>query len=70
LAARKQIVIFIFTLPRYHRVVPLEKQQYHALMAENGILQIDESEMARLAERIRLALAAELTDGQDSSSDN
>ncbi|MHC2364143.1 HIT family protein [Rhizobium leguminosarum] len=49
--------------------VPLEKQQYHALMAENGVLQIDESEMARLAERIRLALAAELTDPQDSSSD-
>lgn len=51
------------------RGVPLEKQQYHALMAENGILQIGEPEMARLAERIRVALAAELTDQQGSSSD-
>ncbi|PDT30783.1 HIT family protein [Rhizobium sp. L9] len=51
------------------RGVPLEKQQYNALMVENGILQIDELEMARLAERIRIALTAEMTDQQASSSD-
>lgn len=49
--------------------VPLERQQYHALMAENGILHIDEPEMARLAGRIRTALAGELADQQDGASD-
>lgn len=41
--------------------VPLERQQYHALMAENGVLQLEDHEMVRLADRIRAALAAELS---------
>lgn len=32
--------------------IPYEKQQYHALMAENGVLQIPDSEMAALAREI------------------
>lgn len=34
------------------RGVPLEHQQYHALMAENGVLAIPEEEMAALAAAI------------------
>lgn len=34
------------------RGVPLEQQQYHALMAENGVLEIPEARMAELARRI------------------
>lgn len=35
--------------------VPLEKQQYHALMAENGVLEFTFEEMADMAEAIRSA---------------
>ncbi|NLS20478.1 HIT family protein [Rhizobium sp. P40RR-XXII] len=40
--------------------VPLAQQQYHALMAENGVLHIDDEDMAALAQRIRTAFLAEL----------
>ncbi|GLQ18115.1 hypothetical protein GCM10007879_23640 [Maritalea porphyrae] len=36
--------------------VPYEKQQYHALMAENGILRLSEEEFATMAEQIGLAI--------------
>lgn len=32
--------------------IPLEKQQYHALMAEHGVLQMPDGQMADLARRI------------------
>lgn len=38
--------------------VPYEKQQYHALMAEHGVLQIPDAEMAGLAREIAAACAA------------
>lgn len=38
--------------------VPLEQQQYHALMAENGILEIAAEEMAAMAIAIRQAYHA------------
>jgi len=41
--------------------VPLEEQQYHALMAENGVLHIPDDQMAELAQRIAKAYRAELT---------
>ncbi|MBX5223590.1 HIT family protein [Rhizobium sp. NLR8a] len=41
--------------------LPLEKQQYHALMAEHGVLQMPENEMAELARRIAEAYHAEGT---------
>ncbi|MBB3452570.1 histidine triad (HIT) family protein [Rhizobium sp. BK313] len=47
--------------------VPLEAQQYHALMAENGVLRIDDNEMAQLAKRIRAAFIAELAHQGDGS---
>lgn len=37
--------------------VPYEKQQYHALMAENGVLNYSPEQTAELAARIRSALA-------------
>ena len=37
--------------------VPYEQQQYHALMAENGVLQIPDAEMAAMALEIGLAYA-------------
>ena len=37
--------------------VPLEKQQFQALMLENGMLKIDETEMRALAASIADALA-------------
>lgn len=40
--------------------VPLEEQQYHALMAEHGVLQIPDDQMAELAERIAEAYHSEL----------
>lgn len=40
------------------RGVPYEQQQYHALMAENGVLAIPEGEMADMASRIGEAYAA------------
>jgi diadenosine tetraphosphate (Ap4A) HIT family hydrolase len=38
--------------------VPYEQQQYHALMAENGVLKLPDAEMADIATRIAAALAA------------
>ena len=38
--------------------VPFEQQQYHALMAENGILQTPDAEMAAMARQIGDAYAA------------
>jgi hypothetical protein len=40
------------------RDVPYEQQQYHALMAENGVLQIPDAEMAAMAQEISAAYAA------------
>jgi histidine triad (HIT) family protein len=40
--------------------VPLEQQQYYALMAENGVLEIGADEMAAMATAIRGAYHAEL----------
>ena len=37
--------------------VPLAKQQYHALMVENGVLRLPDEEMAEIARRIAGALA-------------
>mgnify|MGYP006902603150 CR=1 FL=1 len=37
--------------------VPLAQQQYHALMAEHGVLNLPEEEMAAMAHRIAAALA-------------
>lgn len=39
--------------------VPLEQQQYHALMAENGILEINADEMAAMATAISKAYRAQ-----------
>jgi diadenosine tetraphosphate (Ap4A) HIT family hydrolase len=36
--------------------VPYHKQQFHAVMAENGVLAVDEASQADLARRIRAAL--------------
>src|SRR5262249_6931084 len=36
--------------------VPYERQQFHAVMAENGILEVTRDEQAHLATRIRSAL--------------
>jgi histidine triad (HIT) family protein len=41
--------------------VPLEEQQYHALMAEHGVLQIPDDQMAELAQRIAEAYYSERT---------
>jgi len=40
--------------------VPLEEQQYHALMAEHGILHLPEGEMAQMAREIADAFHAEM----------
>lgn len=40
------------------RGVPYEQQQYHALMAENGVLSIPQAEMAAMAQQIGAAYAA------------
>jgi histidine triad (HIT) family protein/ATP adenylyltransferase len=39
--------------------VPYERQQFHAVMAENGVLSIARKEQAALAARIRCALRHE-----------
>jgi histidine triad (HIT) family protein len=39
--------------------VPYEEQQYHALMAEHGVLELADTEMAAMAEQIATAFAAE-----------
>lgn len=54
--ANSHIHFHVAPLPRR---VPLAKQQYHALMAEEGILHLDMTEMAQMAGAIRTALAAE-----------
>jgi hypothetical protein len=36
--------------------VPYERQQFHAVMAENGVLAVDEAGQAELARRIRAYL--------------
>ena len=41
--------------------VPLEEQQYHALMAEHGVLHIADDQMAQMAWRIAAAYHRELT---------
>lgn len=41
--------------------VPFEKQQYHALMAEHGVLQIPDDQMAELAQRVAEAYCSERT---------
>ncbi len=41
------------------RGVPYEEQQYHALMAEHGVLKLADTEMAAMAEQIANAYAAE-----------
>ena len=38
--------------------IPYEEQQYHALMAEHGVLSFSETEMAAMATRIRTAFDA------------
>jgi histidine triad (HIT) family protein len=43
--------------------VPFEKQQYHALMAENGVLQISDADMSQMAGQISLAYQRELNVG-------
>jgi histidine triad (HIT) family protein len=47
--ANQHVHFHVAPLPRG---VPLEKQQYHALMAEHGILDIGEAEMAAMASEI------------------
>jgi histidine triad (HIT) family protein len=47
--ANKHLHFHVAPLPRG---VPLERQQYHALMAENGVLQIPDDEMAAMAREI------------------
>ncbi|WP_064685994.1 HIT family protein [Rhizobium bangladeshense] len=42
--------------------MPLEEQQYHALMAEHGILQIPDDEMAEMARRVTAAYHSEIAD--------
>ena len=37
--------------------VPYERQQFHAVMASNGVLDVDDAEQADLARRIRAAVA-------------
>ncbi len=38
--------------------IPYESQQYHALMAEHGVLRLSEAEMVAMAARIRSAFLA------------
>jgi diadenosine tetraphosphate (Ap4A) HIT family hydrolase len=40
--------------------VPYERQQFHALMAENGVLEVMPEQQAALAARIRSALQAQM----------
>lgn len=37
--------------------VPLEEQQYYALMHENGVIEMSDSEMSELAEKLRIKIA-------------
>ena len=56
--ANKHLHFHVAPLPKG---VPLEQQQYHALMAENGVLQIPDNEMAAMAREIA-AVYADLAD--------
>ena len=38
--------------------IPYERQQFHAVMAENGVLEVTQEQQAALATRIRCALSA------------
>jgi diadenosine tetraphosphate (Ap4A) HIT family hydrolase len=40
--------------------VPYERQQFHAVMAENGVLEVTPDQQAALAARIRSALQAQI----------
>ena len=40
--------------------VPYERQQIHAVMAENGVLEVPPEEQATLATRLRSALQAQI----------
>lgn len=53
--ANRHLHFHVVPLPRG---VPLAQQQYHALMAEHGTLQIPDEEMSAMARRIATALAA------------
>lgn len=53
--ANRHLHFHVVPLPRG---VPLEQQQYHALMAENGVLDIPEDEMAAMAANIAAAYAS------------
>ncbi len=52
MAANSHVHFHVVPLPRG---VPLAQQQYHALMAEHGIVELDEAEMRRMAVAIGLA---------------
>ena len=53
LQANKHLHFHVAPLPKG---VPLEQQQYYALMAENGVLQIPDDEMAMIAQEIASAI--------------
>lgn len=53
--ANRHLHFHVVPLPKG---VPLDKQQYHALMAENGVLEIADEEMAAMAKKIAVAYAA------------
>ena len=53
--ANRHLHFHVAPLPRG---VPLAEQQYHALMAENGVLQIPDDEMASMARAIGGAYTA------------
>lgn len=53
--ANRHLHFHVVPLPKG---VPLAQQQYHALMAEHGTLQIPDEEMSAMARRIVAALAA------------
>jgi histidine triad (HIT) family protein len=53
--ANKHLHFHVAPLPKG---IPLAQQQYHALMAENGVLQIPDTEMAAMAREIGAACAA------------
>jgi histidine triad (HIT) family protein/ATP adenylyltransferase len=46
--------------------VPYERQQFHAVMAENGVLEVAREDQIALAARIRSALQAQHAGGQRS----
>ena len=55
MAANSHVHFHVAPLPKG---VPLAHQQYHALMAENGILQMPETEMREIASAVARAYAA------------